>query len=257
MPSVFPRTIGGRRDFLRAIIDAADGVAAAVKFNLAFFETHGADGWRLMEDVRATVPEGLAVIADGKRGDIASSAKEYASAIYARLDADAATVNPLMGRDAVDPFLQWDDRLTYVLALTSNPSASDLLEGDLSARISAKTGEWSARCDGTNAGLVIGATRPTRIAELRRVSGRLAALVPGVGAQGGGVAQTIAGSACEGDELGDVLIHVTRSVLPTDEDAPTMDAFATAVRGKIETLNREAAAARASREHTQKEGGAP
>ena len=238
MPDCFARTISGRRDYLRAITDASDGLAAAVKFNLAFFEALGAEGWRLLHDVREMVPGSLFVIADAKRGDISSSAMQYAKALYSELGADSATVNPLMGRDAVEPFLEFGDRLTFVLALTSNPSASEFLDRDgLAERIAAAVGAWSAGDGCVHAGLVIGATRAARIGEIREIEPRLAALIPGLGAQGGDVDATVKAACGDGAMAERTLFHVTRGVLPGDGEVDSALGFAARVREKIGAMN--------------------
>ncbi|MBL0927630.1 MAG: orotidine-5'-phosphate decarboxylase [Phycisphaerales bacterium] len=219
----FPDTPDGHERFLRAIVEAAAPSAAAFKFNLAFFEAldsraAGPVGtallYRLREFVAQRAPRAL-VIADAKRSDIGTSAARYAKALYRGLEADAATVNPLMGRDACEPFLEHTDRLTYFLVLTSNPGAADFLAGDLSRRIAARLVEWAAarRAD-RSLGFVVGATRAEQVEEVRARAPAAAWLVPGVGAQGGDL-QTVVrrGRPAAGTGL-PMLIHVTRGLLP-------------------------------------------
>ncbi|MEM8835737.1 MAG: orotidine-5'-phosphate decarboxylase [Planctomycetota bacterium] len=222
LPSGFSRDLDGCERMLGVVIDATHAHAAAFKFNLAFFEAFGADGWAMLQRVRRTIPKDVLVIADGKRGDIGTTAERYAEAIFGRdgLDAHAATVNPLMGRDAIEPFTAHADRLTYLLALTSNAGASDfLIDGTppLFESITARAADsWNSR---GNVGIVVGATRGQTIARVREVGGDLPWLVPGVGAQGGDLAQVVSlgGLTNDASSCG-LLVHVTRGVLPTTND---------------------------------------
>jgi len=212
--------------YLLATIAGAPS-AAAFKLNLAFFEALGPDGWSLLYRVRERIRPGAFVIADAKRGDIGSSAERYAAALFEGLRADAVTVNPLMGRDAVEPFLAHEGRLAYVLCLTSNPGADDfLLENDLFVRIARRVSEYEGPGD---RGLVVGATAPaSALAKLAQIPDPMPLLVPGVGAQGGeisGLRAAFGGSLPAGS-----LVHATRAVLPPRDSAPRdISAYADAV----------------------------
>lgn len=211
LPAGFEPDIAGYERFLMTVVEGAAESAAAFKFNLAFFEALGPDGWALLHRVRHRLPAGPLVIADAKRSDIGSSATFYAAATFDGLGADAVTVNPLMGRDSVEPFLDREDRLTFVLVLTSNPGADDFLQaGGLYRRIAEAVREWN---HAGNCGCVVGATRPEQAAEIRRIVAGAPFLVPGVGAQGGDLATT-ARNARFSPDWPATLIHVTRGVLP-------------------------------------------
>lgn len=211
----FEPTIAGYESFLMAIVEAGAGRVGAFKFNLAFFEALGPEGWSLLFRVRERMPDGVYVIADAKRGDIGTTATHYAQAMYDQLRADAATINPLMGRDAVEPFLEYEDKLAFVLALTSNPGAADFLGQDkLAPRIAARCSQWNTR---GNVGLVVGATRADSMRELRDIGPRLPWLVPGIGAQGGSLEDALGAGRSRGDWPG-MLIHVSRGVLPRADD---------------------------------------
>jgi len=215
LPGGFEPDIPGYERFLMTVVEATADSAAAYKFNLAFFEALGSDGWALLHRVRGRLPAGPLVIADAKRSDIGSSATFYASALFEGLGADAATVNPLMGRDSVEPFLDHEDRLTFLLVLTSNPGADDFLQaGALYRRIAEAVRAWN---HAGNCGCVVGATRPEQAAEIRRIVAGAPFLVPGVGAQGGDL-QATAKCARFSLEWPATLIHVTRGVLPKPED---------------------------------------
>ena len=241
LPSVgFEATPDGYLAFFRVFIDATQDLVAAYKFNLAFFESLGIEGARLLHKVRGLIPEHSVVIIDAKRGDIGTTAKHYARSIYDGLAADSTTVNPLMGRDSAEPFLEYQDRLTYFLALTSNPGANDFLQPEkLYLRIAERVQSWTA---GTNCGLVVGATKgEEEISAIRDAAPDLPFLVPGLGAQGGDAAVVceagmMAGArthhGANGFSNSGLLLHSTRGLLPGSADVGR-DA-ATVIREKTE-----------------------
>ncbi len=235
----FDPTPAGYRDFFREFIAATRDHVCAYKFNLAFFEALGRAGGELLYDVRAMVPDDVLVIADAKRGDIGSTAKHYAHAIYGEFAADATTVSPLLGRDSVEPFLAWSDRLTFVLALTSNPGAEDfLLRDDLGFRIAERVLEWDTNhC----AGFVAGATRPELLARLRALAPHAPLLIPGLGAQAGDLAATMAATRA-GSADAPVVLHVTRGLFPAEVN--TANPFAI-IQAAAKKWNRKIAAASA------------
>ena len=183
----------------------------AVKLNTAYFEVLGAAGWAALERVRAAIPAGPIVVLDAKRGDIGPSAERYAEALMGNLAADAVTLQPYLGEDAIEPFLAYPGRLVYVLARTSNPSAGrlqDLATGDGS--LSTAVARWVAEQwpDG-RAGIVVGATEPAELERLRAEVPTLGFLVPGVGAQGGDLAAAV--RCCDGS-LAPGLVNVSRGI---------------------------------------------
>jgi len=211
LPDCFARDLDGLERCLMAVVEGAFDGAAAFKANLAFFEVFGSAGWAMLERVRGRIGADAFFIADAKRGDIGSSAERYAEAMFGWLGADAVTVNPLMGADAVEPFLAWEDRLTYALCLTSNPGSREfLLEGDLFVRIAERMRGYGG---GGSRGLVVGATADScALGRLAAVSGDLPLLIPGVGAQGGDAGRV---SVAFGDlRSRGALVHSTRGVLP-------------------------------------------
>jgi orotidine 5'-phosphate decarboxylase subfamily 2 len=200
------------------ILEATLDQVCAVKPNAAFFEQHGAAGWRVLEGLRARVPADRMLIVDAKRGDIGSTAEAYARALFDGLGADAVTVNPLMGEDAVRPFLVRPGRGAFLLARTSNPGAADLLERRLDdgtpvyAHLAALAMRWDP---GGAVGLVAGATAPEAVAALRRLAPSAPLLLPGVGAQGGAVeAAVAAGLDAAG---GGVVVSVSRGIAAAPE----------------------------------------
>ncbi len=215
LPCGFEPTLAGYRGAMQLMVDATRGLAAAYKLNLAFFESLGPDGADLLYDVRAMIPDSTLSIADGKRSDIGSSARRYAQALFDELAVDAATVNPLMGRDSVEAFLAHEQNLSFVLALTSNPGAEDFLtSGDLWKRIIERSLDWATA---KNCGFVVGATRSGMIGDVRALAGNAPLLVPGVGAQGGSMTDSVRAAVVSPDQPR-ALIHATRGLLGVESD---------------------------------------
>jgi orotidine-5'-phosphate decarboxylase len=195
LPDGFGRDLRGVEAFARLVLDVAGPFAAAVKPNLAFYEAFGSAGIAALERLRAAVPSGLPVLMDAKRGDIGSTASRQAAALYDGLGADAITVSPYLGEEAIAPLIGRSERFAYVLCRTSNPGAGELqgltvaADPDLGApaeplwaRVARRAQGWGP---GGTVGLVVGATAPAELAAIRRLAPGLAFLVPGVGAQGG------------------------------------------------------------------------
>ena len=222
-PAKFPAHLQGRPDaifeFCKAIVDATADLVCCFKPQIAYFAAHRAEDQleALIAHIHAVHPA-TPVILDAKRGDIGSTAEQYAIEAFERFKADAITVNPYMGRDSVDPYLAWPDKGVILLCRTSNPGGSDLqfLEVDTPhgrmklyehvARTVAD--DWNA---GGNCALVVGATFPAEIARVRELTGDMPLLVPGIGAQGGDIAATLAaGRTADGTGL---MINSSRAVL--------------------------------------------
>jgi orotidine-5'-phosphate decarboxylase len=227
LPAGFTRDLAGVEQFAALVLEAAVPSVAAVKPNLAFFEAFGSAGLAALERLRATIPADVPVIADAKRGDIGSTAARQAVALFDVLGADAVTVNPYLGAEAIAPLLDRPDRFAYVLCRTSNPGAGEVQDIGLLAdrdagsaaerlheRIARLATGWGP---GGTVGLVVGATAPDELATIRAIAPGLPFLVPGVGAQGGaiepvlrhGPATTPPGSAATG---GGLLVNVSRAI---------------------------------------------
>jgi len=213
LPEGLPRDVRGVETFARGVLEAAAEAAVAVKVNVAFFEAFGAAGWAALERLRADVPADHVLVLDAKRGDIGNTAERQATALFGELSADGVTVSPYLGEDAIEPFLAWPDRLVYVLARTSNPSAGtfqDLAVDGGDERLHERVGAWVAdRWPEPRVGLVVGATAADDLRALRRRLPGPAFLVPGVGAQGGDLRAAV--STCHG-ALGPGLVNVTRAI---------------------------------------------
>jgi orotidine-5'-phosphate decarboxylase len=218
----FPDRVSDLDAFSRSIVDAVAPYAVAVKPQSAFFEVRGAEGVRAFERACEHAREaGLLVIADVKRGDIASTAAAYADAAFAH--ADAATVSPYLGRDSVEPFLERcreDGKGIFVLVKTSNPGSGDLQDARLAdgrrvwELVAQRVAEWGAGLVGahglSDVGAVVGATYPREVAEARELLPHAPFLLPGVGAQGG-TADDVAAAFAAGPAAG--LVSASRSVI--------------------------------------------
>jgi orotidine 5'-phosphate decarboxylase subfamily 2 len=188
------RTTGSVLDACRRVIDLTADYAAAFKPNSAFFEASGQNGLADLAAVISHVPDGTMVVLDAKRGDISSTGKAYARAAFEILGADAVTVNPYLGDDAIAPFLEDPTRGAFVLCHTSNPGAASfqqqLVKGwPLYMEVAGRATTWNDNC---NVGLVVGATYPDALATVRRITPTLPLLVPGIGAQGGDLKAALA-----------------------------------------------------------------
>ncbi len=239
LPAGFAPTIDGVEAFSRLVLEASLPHAAAVKPNLAFFEAYGAPGVAALERLRALVPADVPFVADAKRGDIGSTAVKQAVALYDALGADAVTVNPYLGEEAIAPLLARTDRFAYVLCRTSNPGAGELQNllvapdgtagwpGEpLWARVARRASAWGP---GGTVGLVVGATAPAELAAIRALVPGLAFLVPGVGAQGGEAAPVLASGPATAAPAGagtggGLLVNVSRGIARAALDAPAAGA---------------------------------
>lgn len=227
LPAGFPPGLAGVEAFSRLILEASLPYAAAVKPNLAFFEAHGSAGVAALERLRARIPADVPVVADAKRGDIGTTASRQAVALFDVLGADAVTVNPYLGEEAIAPLLERRDRFAYVLCRTSNAGGIELqglqVAADgaagypsepLWARVARRATAWGP---GGTVGLVVGATAPAELAAIRALAPGLGFLVPGVGAQGGDIAPVLAhGPAAahpaDGRPGGGLLVNVSRGI---------------------------------------------
>lgn len=184
-------------EFNKAIINATSDLVCAYKPNVAFYEAWGAAGFNALKQTVNYIPSDIPVIADAKRGDIGSTAKAYAQALFVHFNFDATTVSPYLGFDSVEPFIEYQDKAIFILCRTSNASAVDFQslicsdESDsrpLYEIVARKAGEWNTH---GNIGLVVGATYPEEMKRVRQLQPDMPFLIPGIGAQGGDLAQTV------------------------------------------------------------------
>ncbi|MFN9708735.1 MAG: orotidine-5'-phosphate decarboxylase [Burkholderiales bacterium] len=237
-------------DFCATMVQATQDLALAFKPQIAYFAAHRAESQleQLIQFIHQTAP-GVPVILDAKRGDIGSTARQYAIEAFERYQADAVTLSPFMGFDSIEPYLDYPDKGLFLLCRTSNPGGSDLQAQRLAngervfeqiARLA--NGPWNRN---GQLGLVVGATFPEEIAQVRALAPTLPLLIPGVGAQGGHAQATVrAGwvAAPDGSTQGPILVNASRSVLY----ASTNTDLAQAARHSAQALRQSLQAASSS-----------
>lgn len=233
-----PASIAGESSpifhFNRAIIDATADLVCAYKPQFAHYAAYEAEDQleRTIEYIHRTYP-GIPVILDSKRGDIGNTAERYALEAFERYGADAVTVNPYLGGDSLEPFLKREQKGVVILCRTSNPGARDVQDLQVGSRrlyhviAELAAQRWNTR---GNCMLVVGATYPQELAEIRAIVGDIPFLVPGVGAQGGDVAQAVRnGQTSDGTGL---VISSSRAILYASSGTD----FASAARAATERL---------------------
>jgi orotidine 5'-phosphate decarboxylase subfamily 2 len=240
LPDGLPPTIEGVERFARGLLSAAGEMAAAIKVNVAFFEAFGSAGWAALERLVGDLDREQFLILDAKRGDIASTAERQAESLLGRLGADAVTLSPYLGEDAIEPFLAHGRHMVYVLARTSNPSAGRFQDLPVDgAPLDEQVARWvAARWSNGRVGLVVGATVPSALTRLRAVAPGPGFLVLGVGVQGGDLPAAMA--SCAGT-LAPGLVSTSRAIASASRGADWETAAASAARAYIGRL-REAGA---------------
>ena len=237
-------------DFCAAIVDATADQAIAFKPQIAYFASHGAESQleRLMAHLRATAPQ-VPVILDAKRGDIGSTAEQYAKEAFERYGADAVTLSPFMGQDSVQPYLRYPGKGAFLLCRTSNPGGDDFQNQRLHALpgtprlyehiAQLAQGPWNAN---GQLGLVVGATYPQELERVRALAPTVPLLIPGVGAQGGDAQATVraAWRGTADHTSGPIAVNASRSIIYASSGAD----FAQAAR-------REAIALRETLQHAR------
>jgi orotidine-5'-phosphate decarboxylase len=239
-PSKFPAHLAGDvskiYDFCAAIVDATADLVISFKPQIAYFAAHRAEDQleKLMQHMRATAPH-VPVILDAKRGDIGSTAAQYAIEAFERYGADAVTLSPFMGFDSVQPYLAYHGKGAFLLCRTSNPGGDDFQAQRLSsvpgepllyehiAKLA--QGEWNTN---GQLGLVVGATYPVEIERVRKVAPHVPLLIPGVGAQGGDAVATVKAGWKQqnGETTAPIIVNSSRAVLYASSGAD----FAAAAR---------------------------
>ena len=236
LPANLPRNAEGLVQFCRAIIQATAPFAAAFKINFAFFEALGKSGWEALAQVAAALPNEVIRIADAKRGDIGNTARLYAHAVFRELPFDALTANPYLGKDAALPFLEDETKGVFFLCRTSNPGSASVQlfprqEAPLYMHIAKEVQQWNARA---NAGVVVGATHPAELEQLRRACPEMPFLIPGVGAQGGDLEFAVKVGAGEHGDL--ALINASRAIIFAGNDKNFAEAAARAAEKILQQM---------------------
>ncbi|CAJ4842976.1 orotidine 5'-phosphate decarboxylase [Burkholderia pseudomallei] len=243
-PTKFPAHLENQPDaifdFCREIVDATAPFASAFKPQIAYFAAHRAEDQleRLIAHIHLQHP-GLPVILDAKRGDIGSTAEQYAREAFERYRADAVTVNPYMGFDSIEPYLEYEDKGVVVLCRTSNPGGSDLQFLETGGRLlyqvvaDLAASQWNAKTG--QLALVVGATFPREIEIVRGIVGDMPLLIPGIGAQGGDVAATVAaGRTADGAGM---MINSSRAILYASRGDDFADAAARTAERTRDAIN--------------------
>ena len=250
-PSKFPAALRGDAskiyDFCAAIVDATADLVNSFKPQIAYFAAHRAEDQleKLMDHMRKVAPH-VPVILDAKRGDIGSTAEQYAKEAFERYGADAVTLSPFMGFDSITPYLKYAGKGAFLLCRTSNPGGDDLQAQTLAdlpgqpqmfehvAKLA--QGPWNTN---GQLGLVVGATRPHEIERVRAVAPSLPLLIPGVGAQGGDAVATVQAAQLGG---GPIIINSSRAVLYASSGEDFAAAARQAALQTRDTLNQAARA---------------
>lgn len=198
--------------FNKAIIDATHDVCVSYKINTAFYESRGLAGWESMQKTLNYIPANLFTIADAKRGDIGNTSTQYAKAFFEALAFDSITVAPYMGKDSIQPFLDFENKWTIVLGLTSNEGAYDFQyftqnDTPLYQHVMQTVAQWGTP---NNTMFVVGATKIEQLAAIRELLPEHFLLIPGVGAQGGSL-EEVSRRAMNKD-VG-ILVNASRQIL--------------------------------------------
>ena len=204
--------------FNKKIIDSISDLVCAYKPNLAFYEAYGINGLQALRKTCEYIPKDIPIILDAKRGDIGNTSRMYAKALFEEFKADGVTLNPYLGEDSLSPFLEYEDKCSFILCLTSNAGAKDFQLQDIRGRplyeiVAEKVKSWNMK---DNCGLVVGATYPEQLKEIREIAVDLPILIPGVGAQKGDVEKTVRYGTDKKGEL--AVINSSRGVIYASSD---------------------------------------
>jgi orotidine-5'-phosphate decarboxylase len=207
-------------EFNKIIIESTAMYAASYKLNFAFYEVNGSKGFDDIAQTLELIPQNVLTIADAKRGDIGNTSQMYAQSIFEQLKFDAVTLHPYMGFDSLSPFIQYSEKLNFILALTSNEGANDFEKLKLSdnkflyQQIIETVDGWNTK---SNCGIVFGATKLNELEENIHSFNSMPVLLPGVGAQGGSledVARTFSAR-----KMDNYLVNISRALLYIDNSA--------------------------------------
>jgi orotidine-5'-phosphate decarboxylase len=221
-------------EFNKSVIESTKEFAAAYKINLAFYEKEGSGGLKYLEETMKIIPSDVLIIGDAKRGDIGNTSQMYAQSLYEHFNFDSVTLNPYMGFDSVQPFLEYADKVNFILALTSNQSSVDfekqrLQSGEfLFMKVIQKINEWNKN---KNCGIVFGATHSDELANSISSFNDLFVLLPGIGTQGGSIKDVVEVFTKANNNR--YIINVSRALIYADNS----ENFQIAVHKKIRELH--------------------
>ena len=240
IPELFSRYDNPVLEFNRSVIRATCDVAIAYKLNTAFYEARGIAGLQDMEQTLHHIPDTIMTIADAKRADIGNTSRKYAQAFFEHWSFDALTVAPYMGFDSLEPFFTYEDKLVFVLGLTSNRGSEDFEEQVMQSgrtlyrTVLGKVASWQRNGNG---GVVVGATKSTLLGEIRREVHSLFLLIPGVGAQGGSLEDAV-NFGVDGNRQSAV-INVSRSLIYPPGPFSGIDDYECAVAREASKIHEE------------------
>lgn len=233
-----PKHLSAEKDpvleFNKIIIDSTSEHAACYKINFAFYERFGAKGFDDLAQTLELIPKEIFVIADAKRGDIGNTSEMYAKAVFDELKFDSITLHPYMGFDSLQPFLNYKDKINFILALTSNKGAVDFEKQKMEdgrflfQHVIENANNWN---ENKNCGIVFGATKVDELKENISSFGDLVVLLPGVGAQGGSLEEVTAAFNQHNNK--NFLVNVSRALLYCDDSKN----FQKSVTGIIKNYN--------------------
>lgn len=236
LPAGLPKNKAGVIAFNKAIIDATTPYCVSYKINTAFYEAQGIAGWEAMEATLAHIPKTHFTIADAKRGDIGNTSAQYAKTFFETLPFDAITVAPYMGKDSIDPFLAYTNKWTIVLGLTSNPGSQNFEQQKLAngqflyESVLEQVASWGSP---EQLMFVVGATKANDLESIRKIIPAHFLLVPGVGAQGGSLADVT--KYGKNDAVG-LLINASRAVIFASSGADFAADAAIAAKGYADEM---------------------
>lgn len=223
-------------EFNRRIIEATQSFAAAYKINFAFYEAEGINGLRNLEETLKLIPDDTLIIADAKRGDIGNTSRMYAVSVFDYFGFDSVTLHPYMGFDSLSPFLEYSNKLNFVLTLTSNPGAKDFEKLQLDnglfvyQKVIETVNQWNRN---GNCGIVFGATNIEELAKNFYIIKDLPVLLPGVGAQGGSLNEVV--NEFRKFNRKNYLINISRGILYKDSS----EKFDVTAAEEIESMNNQ------------------
>lgn len=211
MPNTADKTLPGLKSYLKDIIDSTTDISCAYKLNMAFYERYGSEGYKLMEDIVSYIDSRNITIADGKRGDIGNTTNKYAISIFNIIGFDSITVSPYMGSDSILPFIDNKENGVFILCLTSNKSSADIqMIKEKDIYVYDKVSHLANNLNSNdNIGLVIGATKAESMNRIRKQNS-LPWLIPGIGAQGGDLEESV---KISNSNDSDGLINVSRGII--------------------------------------------
>lgn len=238
IPAIFHSMGNPVLEFNRSVIRATREHAVAYKVNTAFYESRGMRGMMDLEETLSMLPPECLSIADAKRADIGNTSRQYAKAFFEAWPFDSITVAPYMGFDSLEPFFEYDDKLVFVLCLTSNSGSRDFEEQlmqdgrPMYRAVLDRVRQWQRN---GNAGIVVGATKPGLLGELRQEAPDLFFLIPGVGAQGGSMQEAVSQGADAARQS--AVVNVSRALIFPEGSFGSVEEFEAAVGREAKILH--------------------